>query len=278
MNEHFFEERGIAYRTNAFKPARPTLVFIHGLSGSSSAWALYEKHFELSYNILTYDIRGHGLSQRPPHLRDYALSSYIEDLDRLLRHCNITTCVLIAHSFATLFAIEYVARNSQVASACVLISPAVQTGRRFAERVLKIALALSPVLQYFPLPMPRGGRVDYVRYQQRSEYDIVAISRDLRTTGFRMYCYAAFNMLGLDVRNKLLMLQMPLLLIHGTRDGYFPFENSEIIRTILPHAQLVAIEGADHILVHNYIPQLCAAIDTFLAAHHMTGNPPKSSF
>ena len=66
MKEHFFEDR-IYYRTNEFKSDRLTLVFVHGVSGSSSAWLPYEKIFENKYNVLTYDIRGHGLSKKYPH-------------------------------------------------------------------------------------------------------------------------------------------------------------------------------------------------------------------
>jgi len=46
MKESYFSKNNIYYRINEFQPGRPTLVFIHGLSGSSSAWLEYEKKFE----------------------------------------------------------------------------------------------------------------------------------------------------------------------------------------------------------------------------------------
>ena len=67
MKELFFVEKGIYYRINDFKPDRATLVLIHGASGSSSAWWPYEKMFENKYNMLTYDIRGHGMSKKYPN-------------------------------------------------------------------------------------------------------------------------------------------------------------------------------------------------------------------
>lgn len=38
----------------------------------------------------------------------------------------------------------------------------------------------------------------------------------------------------------------PTLIIHGRKDSEVPFEQSEKLRSIIPNAQLVAVENADH--------------------------------
>jgi len=83
MQEYIWEDR-IYYETNEFKPDRLTLVFVHGVSGSSSAWLPYEKIFENKYNILTYDIRGHGKSKKYPNYSDYEIKNFAEDLHDLI--------------------------------------------------------------------------------------------------------------------------------------------------------------------------------------------------
>ena len=70
MQEYIFQPKKIYYRKNDFRPDCPTLVFIHGISGSSSAWLLYEKKFKDQYNILTFDLRGHGNSWKPKNLEE----------------------------------------------------------------------------------------------------------------------------------------------------------------------------------------------------------------
>lgn len=62
MQEYIYSPKKIFYKKNEFKPGRPALVFVHGLSDSSSAWLPYEKKFEAQSNILTFDLRGHGYS------------------------------------------------------------------------------------------------------------------------------------------------------------------------------------------------------------------------
>src|SRR5579859_2075215 len=99
MKEDYLSERGIYYRTNDFKGGRPTLVFVHGLLGSSSAWAPYEKLLQGNYNILTFDLRGHGKSVRPLKYREYEVRYFVKDIAALLEHLHITECVLVSHSF-----------------------------------------------------------------------------------------------------------------------------------------------------------------------------------
>ena len=103
MKEHIFDDR-IYYRTNEFKPDRLTLVFSHGVSGSSSAWIPYEKIFENKYNILFYDIRGHGKSKKYPNYSDYEIKNFAEDLHDLITHLKIKKFILISNSFAGLIA------------------------------------------------------------------------------------------------------------------------------------------------------------------------------
>jgi pimeloyl-ACP methyl ester carboxylesterase len=40
---------------------------------------------------------------------------------------------------------------------------------------------------------------------------------------------------------------VPTLIVHGTADVDVPFRQTEELASALPHAQLVAIEGADHV-------------------------------
>jgi pimeloyl-ACP methyl ester carboxylesterase len=58
---------------------------------------------------------------------------------------------------------------------------------------------------------------------------------------------------------------VPTLIVHGTADVEVPFRHSEELASALPHAQLVAIEGADH-LSTLASERALAAIHHFLQA------------
>lgn len=281
MNEHFFDGRGLSYRRNQFRPDRRALVFVHGVSGSSSAWFPYEARFESEYNILTYDLRGHGLSRKLQHYSDYAMPRFTQDLEALLAHLKIEKCVVIAHSFATLFTLDFLVRHSKCVEGAILLSPAVKIGGRLSEKIIRALLTPVPLLQYLPLSLKIKGRVDYVRYPQSGDTDFFALSRDVRNTSLRVYLYCTKQSFTADCTDVLPKLSMPVLIMHGTKDLILPFKGSAEMVEKIPHARLIPVERADHILVHNHVPKVSDAIVEFVASlsthASMTGTPPKSS-
>ena len=93
MKEDYFQPKNIYYRISRNFPQKPTLVFVHGLSGSSSAWKKYEEKFEKQYNVLTFDLRGHGKSEKQRQLRDYEIRHFADDIHELVTHLNIKNFV-----------------------------------------------------------------------------------------------------------------------------------------------------------------------------------------
>ena len=69
---------------------------------------------------------------------------------------------------------------------------------------------------------------------------------------------------------------VPTLIVHGTADVDVPFQQTEGLASALPHAQLVAIEGADHVstlaseralaAIHHFLQALPAG-----SALHVSG-------
>ena len=54
----FYEQHGIA-------PGSPTILLSHGYSATSAMWAGQVKALADKYNIITWDMRGHGQSDSP---------------------------------------------------------------------------------------------------------------------------------------------------------------------------------------------------------------------
>ena len=58
-------------------------------------WYPFEALFEKDYNVVTFDLRGHGLSVRPPRA-GYAMEEFVEDMRALqasLLEDVVMTCV-----------------------------------------------------------------------------------------------------------------------------------------------------------------------------------------
>lgn len=261
MQELFLPSRGIAYRVSELRHDRPTLVFVHGLSGSLSAWFPFEKKFGGAYNLITFDLRGHGLSARPKDTGGHAMVEFIEDLHVLLDALGVMRCTLISHSFGTLIAMEFAATHPERVERAVFVAPAYGVYRFSATRILTNILAF---LALFPLRLRPYGRTDYARFHDTPDYSLSRILTDILNMGLRSYLRCMRTIFARDYDMDWKALGMPVLLIHGKKDRIVPYAHAEALHRALPRAVLAPLSG-NHILVINNIDEVAGLIEKFIA-------------
>ena len=189
MQESILQPYGLYYRTNTFQPERQTLVFIHGLSGSSSAWIPYEEQFGEHYNVVTFDLRGHGKSLKPKGYSQYTIEKFSDDLQALLVHLKITSPILISHSFGTLVVFAYLKKYGQAVTAALFFSPNYKVKQNFWATLLYYCLWFVPALSIFPVWKKTGRHVDYNLYRQTGDYSLTRMPVDIANTSLRVYLY-----------------------------------------------------------------------------------------
>ena len=59
----------------------------------------------------------------------------------------------------------------------------------------------------------------------------------------------------------------PVLVVHGTQDRAAPFEQGKAMAARIPGAELLAIEGGDHVAIFTHRDQARARVTRFLLAH-----------
>src|ERR1700757_2573100 len=186
MKELFFSKAGIYYRINDFHVDDPTLVFINGLTGSSSAWWEYEKKFENQYNILSIDLRGHGKSIKPRKYQDYEIKNFAQDINDLLTHLHIYKSILISHSFGTLVALEFLIQYQSVVESAIFLSPVFGANKTRSVRLTQPLLrCFTKVINLFPFSSKAGGHIDYAKYPNVRDWDLKFNIIDIRNTGLR---------------------------------------------------------------------------------------------
>ena len=266
MKEFFFEERSIAYRKNDFLLGRQTLVFIHGLSGSSSAWFPYEKTFEEKYNLLTFDLRGHGKSNKPSRYGDYELIKSADDLHSLIEHLGIEKSILVSHSYGALVALEFLAAHQEKVSATVFLSPTAFLGKtRWSLLVRTVGRSLVALFGPLPFHPAIRGRVDYSLYLPTSDWDLRRVPRDIYYTSVRVYLYCLVQAYAKNYDLVWKRVRVPTLIMHGTKDSYIPVSHSVRLSKEISNSKLVLLENANHIIVLNNVAEVSEHIENFIA-------------
>jgi pimeloyl-ACP methyl ester carboxylesterase len=264
VTEHFLHERGLYYRTNTFAPGRPTLIFVHGVSGSSSAWRPYEARFESRCNIVSFDLRGHGRSTRYPRCRDYAVDCFVDDARALLDALGIERCIFVSHSFAVLITLEFLRTHRHRVEGLVLISGAFDVGSLWSARLLKRVLGPVALMERMPFHPGPGRHVDYARYPQSGDWNLPRMCADLGNTTLRVYLFCTKEIHAVQAENVLAGIRVPVLLVHGRRDTIIPAANSVYMAQRIPDADLVLLDDANHIVVLNRPERLGDEVERYL--------------
>lgn len=264
MQESFFTDRGIYYRRNEYNADRQTLVFIHGVSGSSSAWLKYEDKFKDKYNILSLDLRGHGKSLKPQNCEDYKIELFVEDIYLLLQSLGINKCIIISHSFGSIIALSFLDKHQDIASKIILLSPQYSVNQMLSAKIIKpFIYGLAAIL---PKPQPRklGTHIDYSKYLNTKDWNIPRTIADVRNTGIRIYLYCAKQTYDFDGQNILNRINIPTLIVHGRNDSIFPIKYAVDMNSKIKGSKMSVVEGSDHILVLNNFEEVSRIIEDFI--------------
>ncbi len=260
MQEYFLKNE-IYYRTNEFKPERPTLVFAHGAVGSSAAWIPYEKIFENKYNIVSYDIRGHGKSKKYPKYNDYEIKNFVNDLHALITHLKISKFILISNSFAALIALEYIKLYRETVIASVFTSPEIYLHEGFLAKIMRTVFTLGGIFPFHPKPR---GHVDYSKHIGSTDWDIARNLADMRKTTLRVHFHVLRQSLNPSQQYDLEKINIPTLIIHGEKDTMVPIKNAMLMAEKIKNSEFVRIKNVDHNTVHNAVKEMSAAIEVFI--------------
>lgn len=62
-------------------------------------------------------------------------------------------------------------------------------------------------------------------------------------------------------------IKAPLLVVHGTHDSAAPFEQGKLLASRVPGAELLALEGGEHVSIFTHLDEVRARVGPFLRAH-----------
>lgn len=264
MKGFIFPDKNIYYKINDFQPGRPTLVFIHGLTGSSSAWEKYEDRFENKYNILSFDLRGQGKSVKYKRYEDYEITNFVEDLYQLVVYLRLNGFTLVSHSFGTLIAIGFLSKYQDLVKSTVFLAPNFAVRNRKLARVIAPLFYLTKIIDLLPFSKKAGSQIDYSRYQNTGDWNLRRMRADISNTSWHVYFYCIRQSYKFNAEDFLSKIKIPTLIIHGKKDTVSPVEYCLAWAKEIKNSKLILLDNANHIVVLNNFSEIAQAIENFV--------------
>lgn len=131
----FYTKDGTAFKSYGDQPS--PLIFIHGVGMRGDVWSPQVEYFSNDYQVITYDFLGHGESHLPPE--EPVLDDYVEQLNNLLKHLNLSFISLVGHSMGALISVAFALKYPDKVKALVPINIAFNRSEEAQKGVLNRA-------------------------------------------------------------------------------------------------------------------------------------------
>ena len=244
---------------------RPTLLFLHGLLGSSSNWHSIARALENDYHILVPDLRNHG---RSPHDPAVAYPELVADLEVFMDDQGLEDVVLVGHSMGGKAAMLYALEHPSMVRALVVVDIAPV---RYHSRFDTVFDALDR-LDLTTVPSREAADVALAGALPDSRLRSYLL-QNLQRSGGRWYWRINVNALSRRLVDILDFPDVPdntqyagpALFLYGTESDYLQPASEPLIRSYFPHARLRPVAGAGHWVYAEQPGRFIDALKRFLS-------------
>ena len=269
----------IFYRVQS-NPGKPRLALIHSLALSGAMWEETITQLAGDMEILAYDCRGHGRSER--RRGPYSVELFADDLAALLDACGWSSVIVAGCSMGGCVAQAFAAAYPQRVQGLGLIDTTAWYGptapKDWKGRADKAAEGGLPSMAEFQLSRWFSDGFRQEHPDRANEMMRIFLANDVA-------CYqATCEMLGkADLREAARRFRMPVSVIVGEEDYATPVAMSRTLNESIPNSTLTVIPGGRH-LTPAQCPNEIAKLLHELASQSLRGpaavgksNPPVSS-
>ncbi len=221
------------------------LVMITGLGIDQSTWKPQVSAFKEHYQVITFDNRGVGKSDKPEG--PYSPRMMAEDTVQLMDFLKIEKANILGYSMGGLIAQEIAINYPERITKLVLGSTwcCQDDGANGVTPNLLEAAKLPPrqgfnrlIDSCFNRLFYRFIIVPFIKFQARrmKEAEIKGLERQVE-------CIK-----GYDSLDRLPLIKAPTLIVTGTKDRVIKHESSDTISQKIPDARLVKIKNGSHVV------------------------------
>ena len=238
---------------------KPVIVFINSLGTDFRIWRDVIVRLAGNYPLLTYDKRGHGLSDVGE--APYSIDDHVDDLIGLLEHLKVSDAVVCGLSVGGLIAQGLYERRPDLVKALILCDTAhkIGTADMWAARIAAIEQSgldgiVDGVMERWFTPAFRESDPSFPGYRNMMLRQPVE--------GYTGTCAAIRDA---DYTAAAGDIAVPTLCVVGDQDGATPPELVLSLAKLIPRARYEVIKDAGHIPCVEQPEMLTTIIEAFLA-------------
>ena len=235
------------------------ILFIHGWAATSNFWKYQIDFFSRRYQIITYDQRGHGNSDKKESVK-YTISRFVKDLELVIDELNLEGFIIVGHSMGTLIATKYISENQEKVEGVALTGVLLKTYSGISGAInlflMKILSKSRRLAERIITPRMFGSRAtpELIRFVQQES------AKSPTKLLFRIFG----EIRGESIEEDLPKLDIPCLVVLGKEDkAISPAQQLKAIK-LLKNPKVVELEKCGHNAMLECPDEFNKALDSFL--------------
>jgi non-heme chloroperoxidase len=246
-------------------PSGPEILFIHGFSQSHLSWIKQVTNGDLAreFHMVTYDLRGHGNSDKPFEPERYKDSkAWGDEVQAVMDATGLKRPVLVGWSYGGRVMADYLKTHGTSKLAGLNYVDAGQKGD---------PAFVGPNLKNLPLMASEDLAINiaatreflhgcFSKQPTRDEYEVMLSFNMMVPPKVRL----GLSNRPLDIDDLLKSLKLPVLVTHGSDDKNSNLIAAEYTAKMIPGAKLSVYQGIGHSPFFEDAPRFNAELATFV--------------
>ncbi len=219
------------------------LILIHGLASSMSLWAGLDQSQFPAVEIISYDLRGHGASERPTGA--HTLAKHVADLKGLLAALGIQRAVFAGLSLGGMIAMELAASTPTMVAALALVD----TTASFPQETRNLFFELASSASFNGMAAIADKLLQLSFTQQFMDANpkmTTTIRKGMLASDAASIAAACRMVAKIDLQTRLSAIHCPTVVMVGAQDQLTPPSLSEALAAGISDATLHVIADSGH--------------------------------
>ena len=257
----------IAYQILGEESEQTPLVMVVGLSGVKEDWRNLSINLSKQRQVIVIDNRGLGESDIPDG--PYSVETMATDVLAVMDHLNLPKVDCLGHSMGGMISQQLAIQSPGRIRKLILIGTS-HGGPNQAPMKVESAQAfqVDPKASKFEKAskvLTANFSPEWIANNPEDYKEIVTGSLKQRRSGRGIF-HQMSAVMSVNHEEKLPQLNMPTLVIHGTKDLLLDYKNGQMLAEKIPDAQLVTLENIGHLTWSMDEGATEKAIEKFLMA------------
>ncbi|RTX75205.1 alpha/beta hydrolase [Mammaliicoccus sciuri] len=259
MMNLFLTKENVAIHYNTKGSGYP-IILLHGVFQDMDVFDPLIKKLSKNYQVISIDLRGHGLSDTP---HDSRVDDYISDIQQLLNALFINSAYVIGLELGATIATGLTYKNPELINGMVLINPTddhstFPDNRIYDRHADEIRTMSDEDKEKYLL------RFRYKNIKQAKKFVKSHIpSNDLQTMEEEIAVKRSFK--DFDIISLLPDIETRTLVISGQYDGKILYSEGKRISELLPNAEFKLFEGSGELPFIEEKEKFIKVLEEFLS-------------